>query len=218
MQALQFDGTSYAIPSSLDLSGISAESVEVTHFYGLDEVRFQGLAALAVGRTFGLPYARIHLARIANAIAQRFFNRRPLATRRRLDLLRDVVEMVSTGEASAVSALDMMSHRHGYRWAGHPGWQAHQKVVEVLLELLAESGELKEVGHGFRPTGQALKTLEDYEDQDRRHRSNLRVQGLLAVLAALGLVTAAAQAGLVKLPTMWDMRSVDEQKSQRPAC
>ena len=72
VQALQFDGTSCSIPASLDLSGISAESVEVTHFYGLDEVRFQGLAALAVGRTFGLPYARIHLARIANAIAQSF--------------------------------------------------------------------------------------------------------------------------------------------------
>lgn len=44
--------------------------------------------------------------------------------------------------------------------------------------------------------------MEDSEEQDRKHSANLRVQLMLAVLTLFSAVMAAAQAGLLKLPTL----------------
>jgi len=70
---------------------------------------------------------------------------------------------------------------------------------------LAQTGELERYGEGYRLTGLALKTMEDSEEQDRKHSANLRVQLMLAVLTLFSAVMAAAQARLLKLPTLLDI-------------
>lgn len=79
------------------------------------------------------------------------------------------------------------------------------------MELLVDSGELRKVNSNYQPTGLALKTLQDSEEQDRKHNANIRVQVLLAILAVLSVVMAASQAGLVKLPTLLDLRGEGQQ-------
>jgi hypothetical protein len=204
ISGLEFDGQRYSIPASILFADVDPGSLRVTHYYGLDEVRYVGVGDLALGRLTGLPYARIHLVRLKNDIAQRAFNRRTLEVRRRLDILRDVIEEVTRG-SEAVDAMDLMSRRYGARWASHPDWDAHHRLLELHLDLLADSGELRKVNHRFQPTGMALKTLEESEEEDRKHSANLRVQVLLAILTFVSAVMAGAQAGLVKLPTVLDL-------------
>lgn len=112
--------------------------------------------------------------------------------------------------------LDLMSVKYGYRWAGHPGWEAHHHLLEQHLVLLAQSGELEKHGHKYKPTGLALKTLEESEDEDRKHSANLRVQLLLAVLTFVSAVMAAAQAGLVKLPVLIDLTKGTQDAARMP--
>jgi hypothetical protein len=204
VEALKYDGERYAIPQTMPLESIDPSRVQVTHYYGLDEVRYEGIWAIMPGLWTRWPYALIHFRRMGNAIGQRLFNRRALEVRRRLDILRDVVD-TSMGGADAVDALDLMSARYGARWAGHPGWEAHRWILDRHLELLVQSGELEKFGHRYRPTGFALKTLEESEDEDRKHSANLRVQWLLAVLTLISALMAAAQANLLKLPTLVDL-------------
>lgn len=203
----QFDGNRYSIAKTISVNEIEPDDLEVTHHYGLDEVYFQGIRAVALGRLTGWPYAWIHLRRIAIGLGQYVFNKRTLETRRRLDILRDVVKEAESGR-NAVGALDLMSRRYGDRWAGHPDWKSHHDLLELHLELLAESGELAKSSSKFRPTGLALKTLDESEEQDRKHSANLRVQLLLALLTLVSSVMAAAQAGLLKLPTLLDLTPV----------
>ncbi|MCW5657123.1 MAG: hypothetical protein KIT60_05435 [Burkholderiaceae bacterium] len=204
VEALKYDGERYSIAATLPLDSIDPAKLLVTHFYGLDEIRYEGIWAIAPGLWTRWPYALIHLRRLRHFVAQRLFNRRTLEVRRRLDVLREVVDATMGGEES-IDALDLMSAKYGHRWAGHPGWEAHQRLLERHLDLLVQSGELEKRGHNYAPTGLALKTLEDAEDQDRKHSANLRVQLLLAVLTLVSAVMAAAQAGLVKLPTLLDL-------------
>jgi hypothetical protein len=51
---------------------------------------------------------------------------------------------------------------------------------------------------GFLPTELALRAIEEAEVENRKGKANLRIQALLAIVAAIGLVMAAAQNGLFK--------------------
>lgn len=203
VSGLEFDGQNYKTPKTISLDAINPKRLAVTHFYGLDEVVYRGARDVAMGLVLGWPYGKIHLHRISGRLRQRLFNTRSLPIRQRLDILRDVLA-ASEGRTDGVSALDLMSHRHGYRWAGHPNWKAHHDALEFHLELLSDSGELRKSHDGYRPTGLALKTLEESEEQDRKHSANIRVQVLLALLAVVTSAAAVVQAGLVKLPPLVD--------------
>lgn len=216
VSGLEFDGTRYATPRTLQLDEIDPTSIAVAHYYGLDEIRYRGISAVAWGRLTRWPYVWFHLNRLANAVAQHVFNRRTLEVRRRLDILRDVVDAVES-DANAVDAMDLMSRRYGDRWADHPGWKAHHRLLKLHLELLTESGELAAVQSRYRPTGLALKTLEESEEQDRKHSANLRMQLFLTVLTFVSAVMAAAQAGLLKLPTLLDLTSKSAQAGNASA-
>lgn len=155
----------------------------------------------------GWPYVWIHLRRLGHAIAQRLFNRRTLTARRRLQVLREVVEATTNG-ATAVDAMDLMTSRYGTRWASHPEWQTHHQQLDQQFKLLVESGELRKHDHLFQPTGQALRTLDESEKADRKHTANYRIQLLLALLTLVSAVMAAAQAGLLRLPVLLDLTPV----------
>jgi hypothetical protein len=70
-----------------------------------------------------------------------------------LDILREVVELVQHGHAS-IGAIDVMTHRYGYRWASHPDWQTHNQQIDFYLESLCDTGELRKVNYAYVPSGQ----------------------------------------------------------------
>ena len=203
VECLRHDGHRYTIEELVRLDDINPSEVSVTHFYGLDEVRYEGVWAIARGLWTRWPYLYFHARRLANRLAQWLFNRRAMELRRRLDVLREVVS--ATAEGDEVDAMDLMNARYGYRWASHPDWESHHRLLERQLEYLTETGELRKGSHGFTATGQALKTLHESEDADRKHNANLRVQLLLAILTFVSAVLAAAQAGLLKLPVLLNL-------------
>ena len=216
VEGLRHDGNSYSVDVRIPLSQVDPATLHVTHFYGLDEVRYEGTWSVARGLWIGWPYAWLHANRLWNALAQRLFNRRSLPARRRLDLLREVFE-ASAASDSAVDALDLMSNRHGYRWAGHPAWQSHHGQMERQLELLVDAGDLRKSGTGYQSTGQGLKTLDDSDEADRRHKENFRLQVGLGILALASALMAAAQAGLIRLPLLLDMAPTGAASAPTPA-
>lgn len=220
VKGLRYDGSRYSIEVSIPLSDIDPATLHITHFYGLDRIDYEGVWSAARGLWTGWPYAWLHFLRLWNSTAQKFFNRRSLPARRRLDLLREVIEASSRG-TSQVDALDLMTSRHGNRWAGHPSWQSHHEQLESQLELLADAGDLRKADSGYRPTGQGLRTLEETEEADRRHKENFRLQVGLGILAIASALMAAAQAGVVKFPVLLDLASTGKAEtgaSAPPPC
>lgn len=202
--ALEHDGDTYSVPSVIGIESINPRTLHVTHYFGLETVHYLGVRDLARGRYLRLPYVQIRLVRLWNRLAQQLFNRRKLVSKRRSDLLAEVVHLVEDGAAS-VGSMDIMSARYGPRWAEHPGWERLDRQIAFHLAMLVDSGELERVNHRFRPTGLALKAIEETDEQERRHKENLRVQFVLGVLALGSLAMAAAQAGLVRFPTLLDL-------------
>lgn len=204
LNSLEWDGATYSIARELDVHDVDPCTLDVTHFYGLAEIKFRGVWDLAFGRLSGWPYLKIWVARAWDSLAQRLFNRRTLAARKRLHVLSDVVDATLAGNES-VTSIDLMTLWYGYRWAVHPAQESLVRELDKHLELLSDSGELKHNGTGYSATGAALRTLEEARDGEQKHRANLRVQRLLAGLTLVAAFMAAVQAGVVKLPTLIDL-------------
>ncbi|MET3444321.1 hypothetical protein ABIC94_005131 [Variovorax paradoxus] len=202
--ALEHSGEAYSVDAVIPIGSIDPEALKVRHYYGLDTVDYTGIWAVALGRITAWPYARISAARLWNHIAQHVFNRRTLTTRRRSEILAEVVSLVEQGEPG-VSAMALLSNRYGHRWASHPDWEPLNNGVEFHLDMLVDSGELRKAGHRYTPTGLALKALEETQEQERRHKANLRLQSALAALTLVAAAAAAVQANLVKVPTILDL-------------
>jgi hypothetical protein len=213
VKGLKFDGKKYSIEVTENIDSIEPRHLLVTHFYGLDEVRFEGIWAVAFARWTKWPYVLIHLRRAWNKLAQALFNKRALASQKRLALLQQVVNWTSDN-GTPIGAMDVMTLRYGYRWASHPEWESHHDQLERQLKMLVETGDLQKDQHRFLPTGKAIKTLDDSEESDRRHTANFRVQVLLVILTFVSSLMAAAQAGLIKVPVLVDLAPKATQEEQ----
>lgn len=77
--------------------------------------------------------------------------------------------------------------------------------MEFYLDSLVLSGELKRDSYNYVVTGLALRTIEAYEEQERKHTENVKMQWRMFWLALAVAAAAIVQAGLVKLPSLVDL-------------
>lgn len=205
-RGLRYNEDRSSVDVCVPIAGINPEALQITHNYGNDRVEYKGAWSAVRGLSTGWPYAYLHARRFWQTVDQWLFNRRPLLARRRFDLLREVIALAdSTSEG--VDSFALLAARHGDRWAAHPDWWSYQARLEDQLELLVEAGDLRKSSGAYRPTGQGLRTLDDADEIDRKHRENLRVQWGLIALAFASAVMAAAQSGIVKFPMLLDLSS-----------
>lgn len=215
INGLRFDGTRFAIDDQINVRSINPSELEITHFYGLDTITYSGVWDFLRGRIFRAPYFLVHLHRIKQSFSIWLFNRRSLSSKRVSDTLREIVDANLNGKES-LDAMAIMTLRYGPLWAVHPEWEKLYDELSTTLKLLADAGDLREVNHAYSATGQALKTLEEVEREERRHIANYRIQLWLAVFALASAAMAAAQANLIKVPTLLDLSS--RTKSQTDEC
>jgi hypothetical protein len=199
-----WDGSRYSKDLRLPLDMATLSQFRVTHFYGLSTIWYSGLIDFAVSRLTGWPYAKIHAVRVTSRVGQYFFNKRKLATRRRMELLSFLVTRYLGGKGE-FSPIDLMTNLYSLRWVEHPDGESARIQLESYLEAMVETGELKKNSYKYRVTGYALRAIEEYEEQERKHVENVRMQRAMLWLTIAIAVFTAVQAQLIKLPTLLDL-------------
>ncbi|MEM1364434.1 MAG: hypothetical protein AAGH82_01665 [Pseudomonadota bacterium] len=100
------------------------------------------------------------------------------------------------GNDHAISSIGAFSDFYGGRIFGHPNYQEMLARFNLICESLEASGDLREANGKYKATGRALNSLKEFELAERRHRDQIRVQGLLAFLTmclvAVGILQMAA--------------------------
>ena len=91
------------------------------------------------------------------------------------------------------------------RWFLHPQGEQQQQRLEFYLNSLVTTGELNMNGHKYVVTGQALRAIEEYEEQERKHTESVKMQWRMFWVALAVVALTGVQAGLVKLPTLLDL-------------
>lgn len=204
VSALEYDGEKYAIDRLLDINDLNPSLIQFTHYYRSASITYSGIWDLLIGQLFRFPYVQVWLHETLNGLAQWLFNRRPLVVLDRIGVLRDVVALAQQGKLP-IDSMDILSCRHGDRWAGHPEWMKNSGYIDFLLEGLADTGELSRINGSYKPTGFAIKTIEEIDEQDRKHKSNIRIQFGIAILAFITMLATAAQANIIIFPTMLNL-------------
>ena len=100
--------------------------------------------------------------------------------------------------------LDLMTALYSIKWFSHPQGAAARQRLEFYLESLVETGELQKINHKYVVTGQALQAMEEYEEQERKHTENVKIQSRALWVAFAVAALTVVQAGLIKLPTFLD--------------
>lgn len=207
LTCLEWDGSTYATEKKVNLSKINPNHLTVTHFYGLSEVRYAGVLDLAISRTFFGPYIKIHAIRTLSSIDQYFFNKKKLVTKQRIDLLRFLVAM-HLDSKEEIHPISLMTGLYSVKWIMRPDRDSQRHKLEFYLRSLVDTGELTKSQNVYKLTGHALRAIEEYEEQERKHTESVKIQRRVMWLTfAIALLTGA-QANLYRLPTLIDFTSV----------
>lgn len=204
LECLEWNGSRYEKEARISLSSIHLKQFSITHYYGLASVGYQGLLDFVLNRVTCWPYIKIHFVLAFDRLGQYIFNKQKFYTKQRMELLKFLVSRALDGKTEH-HALDLMTDLYTLRWYLHPQGEEQQQRVEFYLESLAETGELKQLNYKYVVTGLALRTIEEYEEQERKHTENVKTQSRMVWLTVAVAIAGLVQAGLVKLPTIIDL-------------
>jgi hypothetical protein len=206
LTCIEWDGSSYKIDKSLPLTDFRLIDFRITHYYGLSEVTYTGVIDYLLARATAWPYFKIHLLRALSGYDQYLFNKRKLLSKQRMELLKILVDRALEGEKEHVP-IDLMTSLYSIKWFSHPQGRQARDRLEFYLESFVETGELCKSGTKYVVTGHALHAIEIFEEQERKHTANVKMQwrGFWLALAVAALTFI--QAGLIKLPPLIDLTS-----------
>ena len=211
LDCIEWDGSSYTTPVEHPLATFQLRDFRITHYYGLYEVRYDGLVDFLIGCVTAWPYVKIHIVPTFVQLDQYLFNKKKLVSKARNDLLKLLVDEALEGRTEHES-LDLMTALYSIKWYSHPAGGAVHDRLEFYLDSLVETGELKKVNHRYVVTGHALRAIEEYEEQERKHTENVKMQWRTFWLALAVAALTVVQAGLIKLPVLLDMTSASGSK------
>jgi hypothetical protein len=223
LDCLEWDSQSQrcSIAREIPLTKVHLASISVRHYYGLSEVRYSGIFEVAIGLIFRLEYFKIHVVRSISGFDQYFFNKKKLITKRRIDLLRFMLEQRTEG-TTTFRAIDLMTKLYSIKWVSHPDSNSQLELLEFYLESLLQTGELSMVNkqtnlhQTYQLTGYGLGAIVEYEEQERRHTENVKAQRGILWLTILVTIFTAAQAGLIKFPVLFDLSGESAEKPAQP--
>lgn len=204
LHGLEWTGERYAIKRSIELSDIDPRDVFVAHYYGLSDISYSGILDLAIGRIFFWPYIKIHTNRFFSRVDQYFFNKKKLITKQRIDLLRFLVDRHLEGSPIR-DTTDLMTALYTIKWVLHPDRDSQRLKLRFYLRSLVDTGELRESDSGYEVTGNALRAIEEYEEQERKHTESVKIQRRIMWLTLAIAFLTAVQAELLKLPTIFNL-------------
>ena len=202
---LEWDGKSYTNKKSISIDSISKSKVRITHYYGLSEVTYSGIYDLLINKITKWPYIKIHASRLISSVDQYFFNKKKLVTKQRIDLLKfmmlDQIDRINKG----ISSLDLMTKLYSIKWVLHPEGDQQKEELKLYLDSLVKSEDLENPNDEYVVTGNAIRTIEKFEEEERRHVESVKMQRRMLFLTFIIVILAIIQAEVIKLPVLLDL-------------
>lgn len=204
LEGVTWNGASYADSTTLSISNLATAQLNITHYYGLTEVRYDSIYEAAWHNVTRLIYLRIRIHRYVESTFQYFFNKRKLVTRRRIELLQLMMDDQLDRSHNSISSVALMAKIYSMRMFLHPSWTSQERRLRLYLDSLVATGELECINGDYVVTGLAISTIERFEEEERRHVEAVKLQRLMFYLTVVGAVFAAIQSQIIKLPTFID--------------
>lgn len=191
----------YAGEDSVDPSELKNLNIEITYYYKHHQMNGYGIYRFIFA--FLCFRLAIPFINFFDQLSQLFFNQRSLSSKKRYEFLKLLVANF-TGYKGGFSYVEVMSSIHSIKVFVHPDFNKEASRMQALLSGLVDTGELKPSHGNYELTGHAFKALDDYEEEDRRHRSMNLAQWVLIFVTTGLLFATLMQAGVIKIPNLID--------------
>ncbi len=184
----------FSIPKKIPLSETNKYQLRITHYYGLCTIEYTGLIDFIIFGITKYEVLKYNINKIFNKTSQFVFNKRKLVTFDRISLLRTMINYYFNNRGKSFSRIDLMNMIHSIRWIHHPDADQHKHKLQLFIDSFVETGEVKKINDtNYIITGRAITTLSKYEEQERRHTENIKLQRRI-----VWLTLAIVLAGLVQ--------------------
>ena len=178
-------------PASIPNSALASFQILITFYYRELERRYTSPSEFL--------FAQISFARVAalywRRLVQALFDRQTHFRNDRIKVLRFIIEQSIDNRNFRASQFNLMTEFYTNRWVWHPQRDSLSRYYRYLLESLAENGDLTEDQQAFRIAPGAMTTLDRYEQDDLRHRDQVRQQKTLAILTGALVLVGLLQVG-----------------------
>ena len=105
---------------------------------------------------------------------------------------------------SAIGIHQLMTELYSLKWIYHPDRNDQRRKLELYLGSLVIGGEIVKNNSDYEIAGKAITTIEKYEEEERRHAEQVRMQSRTLWLTLIIALLALVQANVIKLPTVFD--------------
>lgn len=202
LTGLKSNGVSFTDDATLSISDLENGTLNITHYYGIDAVTYNSIYGVAWHYITKWAYLKIHIHRYIDSTHQYFFNKRKLVTKTRMELLQFMMNDQLDRTHNGIDLISLMSKIYSMRSFLHPSRKMQQQKLNLYLESLVLSEELKMVNHEYVVTGKAISTIEKYEEEERRHTEAVKLQWNMFWITLIAVIFTIVQSGVIKLPTI----------------
>lgn len=209
-----WDGKSFNSGGTITWEEFVTYQLRICHYYGTAYVNYDNIFNFAWHYFTKHIYIKIHFHRIVENIDQYFFNKRKLITKNRMDLLKFMMDDQINRNHNGIDTLDLMTKLYSIKWVLHPSREEQQKKLELYLDALVKSGEVNHINNQYVVTGKAINTLENYEEEERKHTEAVKLQKRMMYLTVILTLMAIIQAKLIVLPTFLDLSNTQTKQIQ----
>jgi hypothetical protein len=197
LAGLWFQGnTSESEPRTISNAELAGYEILITHYFGEMEIRYSSSIEFLLKHSVRyeyLPYWRERLG-------QYLFNKRKLDEKRRIQVLRLLVQSHLDDDPIS-SAMDVMSELYGPRWRHHPQQLQLYRYYDLMLSSFVDGGELvQEEQYVRRIAPQALNTIDAYNENQLKHEGTMSVQRWMLIVTFLVGCATAVQAYMAMFP------------------
>ena len=210
---LEWDGSSYSNNKKISITDIDGNHLFIKHYYGLSEVKYFGIYGYLINRITSWPYLKIIVHRWIESVDQYFFNKKKLVSKQRNDLIAFMISDQIDRTHKGINSLDLMTKLYSIKWVLHPEGYQQKEKLELYLDSLVKSGDLELINDEYVVTGNAIRTIEKFEEEERRHVENVKMQKKMFWLTILIALLALIQAGVIKLPVLLDFSKAKKVES-----
>lgn len=180
------DGRAASIPNAC----LRESRLYITYYLRELRLEYRSAVSFILSQITGIPRGRLAIERVGRFL----FGKRTLVRRDRMTVLHLIYEQTLLNRDYRDTPWGIMTELFGPRWVHHPDHEPELRFYTLVLDSLTESGDLLIEDGSYRLAPQALSTLSNHEEDNRRHGDSIRQQTWLAIftlaLVLVGLLQA----------------------------
>lgn len=198
ISALKWDGEKFEEAVQIPFSEIENYRIEITHFFRQVQSKYTSAKEFLWGDLTFKPRRYI----FSEWLAQRAYNQKTKFRHDRIAILRELMalrlkrasdDFAWMFDGDYMEETGLFRTIYGNRVFGHEQSDRELAQFHFLLESLVASGDLEKSESKYRVSDNAIKSVAEYEEQERRHQDNVIHNRRLFWITVVLAIAASAQ-------------------------